>query len=1348
MFQKIKNAFDTDSTRRELQKISSIIDQINAFENDLEQLSDEALKGKTQDFKNQLATGRTLDDILPEVFATVREASKRTIGLRHYDVQMIGGMVLHQGKIAEMKTGEGKTLVATLPLYLNALAGNGTHLVTVNDYLARRDARWMAPIYHALGLSVGVLQMAARTENGQKAFLVDFSVQATHEDQQQLRMVERVEAYRADITYGTNSEFGFDYLRDNLAQRLADRSQRGHFYAIVDEVDNILIDEARTPLIISGPAQDEAEWYIKTAQVVRQLRPEDYEVSEKDRSVSLTEIGEAHIEEILGTSLRDPDRPEDITPEQARMLGYLEQSLRAQFLYRRNKDYLVQAGKVIIVDEFTGRLMPGRRWSEGLHQAVEAKEGVKVEPENVTYATITLQNYFRMYKKLAGMTGTAWTEKEEFFKIYKLDIVPIPTNLEYVASHTGSELVVMDDRDEEGYKFQYYSKREDPEQKPAFWKRKDFPDVVYRTEEAKLRAITLEILRYHIIGRPQLVGTTSVEHSERLSDRLNAEPLRRLVQTVMIREAWLAANPNAASERDHAELKFLNQPLDKLNTSEMRNFARGVGILSMNPDEPENIKRLLSILRLGETDTPRLIKAVQGGVQHQVLNARKHDEEAVIIARAGAFGAVTIATNMAGRGVDIKLGGQLRDDILQDVIHVIAKAGFEPYEKSIEELRQMVNGLTGEQVGIYEDSVKAFHQYLEEMERVRVLGGLHVVGSERHEARRIDNQLRGRSARQGDPGSSRFYLSLEDELMRLFGGGRAESLMGMFNIDPSIPIESGMLGRLVEQAQERVEGSNFDIRKHLLEYDDVLNQQRNRIYGERDRVFSKDDLQEDVLEMLRTEIKRRVPEAMQDEEGPWKLLAYLEEIQPTMYFEQEKVLVPSFPLTQVLVELKKITGEKPDSKKLKTGLQEIARQALQTERDHLMRSARQMIDKTDEALGNQQREHLDILDTFFDGLGDTGEGIEQRKPQELLEELSTMVRIPLRLSGDQFRDFPTGSAEAKEALRTQIESALMGVSITRMVGAFERRLDESLELKPTELTNQDWTVVADTLIQAVEQKFDQRMERIAGSSGEIAANLDNLINRTQGKLSSDEDLLLALMAMAHGVRTQIDQRTHQRGWRRVVLLNYFFFAGQELQNWSGEETIEKIIHHLENAQKALHNVWGRMEFDRLVQMGATLPIMDPAVRSHFEQGLGKEKVEGYALKSVAEIPVEDGDAIRSVLGWKVQNEIYRTILLGAISELWVDYLTRIEAVRVSIGLEAYAQRDPLVQYKGKASELFKNLLTDIRIAVLSRMFLLQPRRVNAASTTVQTNPTAKQSPALNHEQGEMAQSKKKRRHRH
>ena len=405
MFQQIIKTLGIDPNKREIEKLTEIVDQINHLEKDFEKLSDEALAAKTPEFRLRFKQGESLDDLLPEAFATVREASKRTIGLRHYDVQLIGGMTLHNSKIAEMRTGEGKTLVATLPLYLNALTGGGVHLVTVNDYLARRDARWMGAIFHAMGMQVGVLQMAARTDNGKNAFLVDFERTSPHEDQNHLRMVPRVEAYAADITYGTNSEFGFDYLRDNLTMTLEERVQRGHYYAIIDEVDNILIDEARTPLIISGPAADESEWYIKLSAVVRQLNPEDYEINEKDRGVSLTEVGEVHVEEILGEPMRDPERPEDITPEQARLLGYLEQALRAQFLFKRNKDYLVQAGKVVIVDEFTGRLMPGRRWSEGLHQAVEAKEGVKVEAENVTYATITLQKLLPHVRKTGRYDG-------------------------------------------------------------------------------------------------------------------------------------------------------------------------------------------------------------------------------------------------------------------------------------------------------------------------------------------------------------------------------------------------------------------------------------------------------------------------------------------------------------------------------------------------------------------------------------------------------------------------------------------------------------------------------------------------------------------------------------------------------------------------------------------------------------------------------------------------------------------------------------------------------------------------------------------------------------------------------
>ncbi len=593
MLKKFIRIFGGDPNRREIDNLSEIVSQINDLEDQYGKLSDEALRAKSDEFRNIIAD-RTrnildeneqrqqikdvLDELVPDVFAAVREASKRTIGLRHYDVQLVGGIVLHQGKISEMRTGEGKTLVATLPLYLNALTGKGVHLITVNDYLARRDARWMAPIYNLLGMSVGVLQIAARTENGKKAFLVDLERESPHEDQNQLRMVPRNEAYLADITYGTNSEFGFDYLRDNMGMSLEERVQRGHYYAIVDEVDNVLIDEARTPLIISGPAQDEGEWYVRMAQVVKGLKPEDYEVNEKDRSVTLNELGEAHVEELLGIPLRDPDRPEDVTLEQARLLGYLEQALRAQYLYKRNKDYLVQSNKVVIVDEFTGRMMPGRRWSDGLHQAVEAKEGVRVQSESVTYATITIQNYFRMYEKLAGMSGTALTEAEEFDKIYKLGVLAIPTNLEYQALQPNSELEEIESKDELGYKFNYYAQKADLEKTPVFWRRKDYPDVVFRTVETKLRSICREILLNHSLGRPMLVGTTSVENSELISTRLRAEPLRRLSQVLILRDAWMIRNKYQEDGRQIPELQYLNEPIDSLDLNQMRKMARELEI--------------------------------------------------------------------------------------------------------------------------------------------------------------------------------------------------------------------------------------------------------------------------------------------------------------------------------------------------------------------------------------------------------------------------------------------------------------------------------------------------------------------------------------------------------------------------------------------------------------------------------------------------------------------------------------------------------------------------------------------------------------------------------------------------
>ncbi|WP_038039056.1 preprotein translocase subunit SecA [Thermorudis peleae] len=667
-----------DPNERELKRLRKIVDSINALEPEMQALSDEALRAKTEEFKARLAEGETLDDLLPEAFATVREAARRTINMRHFDVQLMAGIVLHEGKIAEMKTGEGKTLVATLPLYLNALLGRGCHLVTPNDYLARVGGGWMGPIYHFLGLRVGVIchEFSAIYDPEYQDPNPSPDDRLNH-----WRPVSRREAYLADITYGTNNEFGFDYLRDNLVYRPEDLVQRELYYAIVDEVDNILIDEARTPLIISGPAHETVDRYYQFAQIARQLKKDvHYTVDLKYRAITLTDAGIDRVEQLLnippGQSLYD-DRYADL-------VHYLEQALKAKELFHRDRDYIVRDGEIIIVDEFTGRLMPGRRYSEGLHQAIEAKEGVRVRSETVTQATITFQNYFRMYEKLAGMTGTAATEAEEFATIYNLEVVVIPTH------------------------------------KPMI--RIDYPDVVYRTEEAKFRAVVREIKEMHAQGRPVLVGTTSIEKSEYLSNLLKRE-----------------------------------------------------------------------------------------GIPHEVLNAKHHEREALIVAKAGQPGAVTIATNMAGRGTDIVLGP-----------------------------------------GVAEK------------------GGLHVIGTERHEARRIDNQLRGRAGRQGDPGSSRFFVSLEDELLRRFGSDRIQGLLDRLGVDDDTPIEHPLVSRTIESAQTKVEGYNFDLRKHLVEYDNVINKHREVIYAERRKIIQGENLRDNVLAMIERQVAQMVEQAFTREstEGP------------------------------------------------------------------------------------------------------------------------------------------------------------------------------------------------------------------------------------------------------------------------------------------------------------------------------------------------------------------------------------------------------------------------------------------------------------------------------------------------
>jgi preprotein translocase subunit SecA len=1309
MLQKFVKTFGGDPNKREIEKTTDFVEQINALEPEFEALSDEALRLKTDEFRLRLTSElegiqdekerleiekAVLDEILTEAFAVVREAAKRTIGQRHYDVQLIGGIVLHQGKIAEMRTGEGKTLVSTLPLYLNALTGRGVHLVTVNDYLARRDARWMGAIYHFLGLSVGILQMAAATENGKKAFLYDPEKESPHEDQDEMRLVERLEAYATDITYGTNSEFGFDYLRDNMVYRLEDKVQRGHHFAIVDEVDNVLIDEARTPLIISGPASGDVGWYAKMAVLVRQLKAEDYDVSEKDRSVALTEIGTAHMEQLLGQPLRDPDRPEDVTPEQAHLLGFLEQALRAQHLFKRNKDYLVQGGKVLIVDEFTGRLMPGRRWSDGLHQAMEAKEGVRVEPENVTYATITLQNYFRMYTKLAGMTGTALTEAEEFDKIYKLPVLAIPTNLEYQAFGSGAPLVEVKAKDEDGYAYAYFARNDDPGREVVFWRRKDYPDIIYRSVEAKLRSLVREIVVYHSMGRPILVGTTSVEGSERLSSRLRAEPVRRLMQILLLRQTWLEKNDRFEDGRIIPELEALNKPIDQARPEDLRPMAKELGI-SLNPEEQANLTRLGGILGLEESDEDRLKAVLQGGVSHQVLNARKHTEESQIIAGAGAFGAVTIATNMAGRGVDIKLGGDLAEEVIAAVARVLRKAGYKnPYDMSLQERRQALQKADPAIFSIYDAEVKHFLQYFEDMERVRARGGLHVIGSERHEARRIDNQLRGRAARQGDPGSSRFFLSLEDDLMRMFGGEQVKGVMERFKIDDDYPMQHRMVTNMIEQSQHRVEGANFDVRKHLLEYDDVLNAQRQRIYDQRNRVFEKEDLIEDVNELLAQEVQRRAMEVTASKEF-WRFLAWLDQIQPS--FMTPNGIFPSYSYKLLLDELN------VSSEDLLSALRDLARRALESAQVHFLNTVLEQIDNTGENLQTQVDDRTDSLDTALDGLADNREN-ETRRPNVILDELSGLVRVPFRLDATQLTQLVDDPQDLSEELHDQVESYVTSTNINRLANTIEFRLGESLGLDAAELQELEWEDVATNIEERVRQVLLGREEKLLGTDGQIVRDIDAALERLPER--DDQARLRLLGLIAQGTSTSFDTKTHRQVRQVFSRLNYVHLAGELLADRPTATLEEDVLEHLQQAQEAQRLVWGQSELTRLGENAPALPAQE--------------------------------------VGRRVQGQIYRQVLLGAITELWVDYLTRVEALRVSIGLEAYAQSDPLVKYKSKASEMFQTLLADIRSGVIGRIFLYQPRGAAAQVETVAdsgSEPAAAAVPA-------QSSDKKRKRHRH
>jgi preprotein translocase subunit SecA len=807
---------------RKLKRLEQLVRIVNTFEPEIEDLTDEQLRGKTEEFRGRLEAGESPDGLLPEAFASVREAARRTIGQRHFDVQVMGAIVLHEGNIAEMKTGEGKTLVATMPAYLNSLAGEGVHIVTVNDYLAKRDSEWMGPIFRALGASVGLIQS-------------------------QMTPAERRPAYGAHITYGTNNEFGFDYLRDNMAMRSEDMVQRGHHYGIVDEVDSILIDEARTPLIISGMVADSAKWYQTFARLAPRLRrDDDYEVDEAKRTVAVTEEGVAKVEEALGIE----NLYEHVhTP----LVHHLQNALRAKELYKRDVDYIVTSGEVKIVDEFTGRVLEGRRYSEGLHQAIEAKENVRIKEENQTLATITIQNYFKMYEKLAGMTGTAKTQLAEFQEVYKLDVVEIPTNQPMI--------------------------------------RADEQDLIYKVEDAKWNAVVQDIAERSEAGQPVLVGTVSIEKSEKLSGYLN----RR-------------------------------------------------------------------------------------GILHHVLNAKQHEKEAMIVAQAGRVGTVTVATNMAGRGVDILLGGNPEYLARQEMA-----------AREWDNDRYLMFEMDEEERAAYEEDYepifRKFKQQTDaEHDEVVGLGGLYVLGTERHESRRIDNQLRGRSGRQGDPGESRFYLSLEDDLMRMFASDRVSSIMDRLKWPEDEPIAARMVTRAVESAQRQIEELNFERRKNILKYDDVMNTQRQVIYGEREKILNGEDFKDQALDFVAEVVAGTVSQWVGDKTfaEEWDLdalMAGLAELYPTRLTKQDLEQAATAPeLTEMVLTDALALYEEKEQAVGSQVMRELERMVLMSLTD------------------NKWREHLYEMDYLQEGIHLRAYGQRdplteyRREAFDMFEELTQGIR--------------------------------------------------------------------------------------------------------------------------------------------------------------------------------------------------------------------------------------------------------------------------------------------------------------------------------------------------------------------
>ena len=1392
-----------DPNEKEMQRLAPVVEQINEYADELQKLTDTQLRVRTDDLRARLADAladprahvaelqaefdnaadaedrrlieaqlkpakkdlvqaerAALDALLPEAFACAREAAQRTIGLRHYDVQLIGGMVLHEGKVAEMKTGEGKTLVATLPLYLNALLGRGAHLVTVNDYLARRDAQWMGPIYLALGLSVGILQ-----QGEQSALKFDPDYKAANAEMNFLRACSKQEAYACDITFGTNNEFGFDYLRDNMAWRLDERVQRDLYYAIVDEVDNILIDEARTPLIISGPAGDASEEYYRLAELVRKLAPDDYTIDARTRGITITEAGYDRVEELLGTRLTNPDRPEEIDPQQLKIMHHLEAALKAQYIFQRDKDYIVRKGQVIIVDEFTGRLMPGRRWSDGLHQAVEAKEKLPIQPESVTYATVTLQNYFRLYARLAGMTGTAKTEEDEFQKVYGLDVFVIPTH------------------------------------KPMM--RVDHPDLIYRNEESKWRAVILELADLYARGQPTLVGTTSIEVSERVSKRLAAPKLQTLARARLlltaIENADLADKPRDAlkllvgrslddmpenydeafasrlfhaydvrgsadaarkfkmnarellrararlgaknpkesanlakqnkwserelkelaelSERDlkfvahleergigldgadalcdeiaahpddlmklapkfglsaelvvevyqnlrvsRAELAEINRALIEslgdvaavaderrvrdaamdaivrrlfLRDDDLARLAKKLGV-NADPFAAENAAGLREIF--GVNDDAALEKILREGIPHSVLNAKEHEREAHIIARAGEPHTITLATNMAGRGVDIKLGGELPEETLSELARILHRAGIDPYNLTYDQIADALAKIPAEQYALDAVHVERFRKYMRDRARVRELGGLRIVGTERHEARRIDNQLRGRSGRQGDHGSSRFYVSIEDEIMRRMGG---KGVMDRVWIE-DIPIEHSLVSKALEQAQVKMEGYNFDIRKHLLNYDDVLNQQREIIYGQRYRILTKADLRDDLRGWAEAEIERAVTEELKtaDAHQSARLLARVDALLPGFNLSENE-FVPPYSLELILRAL----GENPDTR----AILDAARRALELQRDFLIESvAPEAISQFETQYKTAWGEAEDLAkNTLATILQEAQEQNRRLDPATLAQVVGRAVGLNIALRADPSTRAHGGAAIGEKEILEAVRRGFDLRGVDQVARRVSKRAGVDIQLTWDVEAEMSFDALRDALVTALDHAFAAHADKTLAE-----------IERDFAERVQPEDLrapyrrAFVLLSASYARRAIFDQRTHQK-----------------VEMWTPRLA------------------WAHLAAESIEQTDA---------------GALKAELIAYWNASLAELEHARGGAA-------ALNDLLRELMLSVVTSQWVEYLTEIEELRTGIGLQAFGQRDPLVEYKRRAFAMFQDLYARIQTQVVSYAYSYQYR---------------------------------------